>query len=312
MSFTRTVPAAVPSDLHSSRPLPPMIPANSTRPPATAISPTAGPGARTWTVPALVPSLFHRVPFSTSGEVRKNRVPFRLTKPAGTLESSPGTRSLKRTVPAFVPSLLHSSSPWRPSTPPKYSVDPRPKNGPMWLSSPEMKVRSMIVPASVPSLVHRRSIPTLSVTKNRRPPTLVNSWGRDESTPGIRSLTSEVPSGVPSLRHSSTPCTPSSAPKYRNGTGPGAAGTGPHIGEHGRAVRRAVAAPQFSAVDPVVAGEPQRPGESDGGVGPAGAGHGLRVDVLHQMRGRGGRGRRPRGDEERGGDGDEDDERGAT
>src|SRR5262245_5402835 len=51
------------------------------------------------------------------------------------------------------------------------------------------------------------------VAKNILVPTAVNSRGNELSGPGWRSTKSSVPAEVPSLRHASTPCVPSSAEK---------------------------------------------------------------------------------------------------
>jgi len=49
----------------------------------------------------------------------------------------------------------------------------------------------------------------------QRVATAVRSAGEEEAAPGLMSLTRTVPAAVPSLFHSSAPCTPSSAEKIQ-------------------------------------------------------------------------------------------------
>ncbi len=62
------------------------------------------------------------------------------------------------------------------------------------------------VPSAVPSEIQASLIePGKSVAKKSRPPASVRLAGDDPSAPGPMSLTRPVPSGVPSLFHSSRP-----------------------------------------------------------------------------------------------------------
>ena len=79
--------------------------------------------------------------------------------------------------------------------------------------------RSSTLPAAVPSLVQgslgrelRRDRPGGAAVKYSRPPVDASRCGAEPSEPGRRSRTT-VPAAVPSLVHSSRPCAPSSAEK---------------------------------------------------------------------------------------------------
>src|SRR5262249_61350394 len=89
---------------------------NQSRPPATVRSRGADDcqalaKARTISVPASVPSLFHSAEPPSAVEATKNAVPPRSVKAYGDELSGPGFRSRTSRVPASVPSLAHSSTP---------------------------------------------------------------------------------------------------------------------------------------------------------------------------------------------------------
>src|SRR5262245_60070145 len=122
MSLTMTVPCAVPSLFHSSKPCTPSsavknsVPLTSVRFPIHAAgNPPAGPGLMSLTilVPAAVPSLFHSSRPCTPSSAVKNSVPLRLVRNDG--DKGPELSPLTGTVPAAVPSLFHSPTPWRSS-----------------------------------------------------------------------------------------------------------------------------------------------------------------------------------------------------
>ena len=121
--------------------------------------------------------------------------------------------------------------------------------------------------------------------------------GRSHRSPGRMSVTRTVPASVPSLCHSSWPCTPSfgrevQRPAHgRQVVGIGAeriavvAGARPDVLDQDGAGRGAVALPQLLAGGPVVGREEQRPahGRQAGGIGAAREAVGAaRVDVLDQ------------------------------
>src|SRR5262245_16473503 len=119
MSLTRTVPAAVPSLFHNSRPFTESS-VEKARVPLTLVRlegielPDPGRMSLTRTVPAAVPSLFHNSKPLAESRATKYSVPLtpvRLAKVNGNESLGPGTMSLTRTVPAAVPSLFHNSTP---------------------------------------------------------------------------------------------------------------------------------------------------------------------------------------------------------
>ena len=138
MSLTRTVPALVPFDFHSSLPCLPWSAVKNNFP-STAVkwagpspSSVAVPGSMflTRTVPALVPSDLHSSrPWVPSLAVKNNRAAHSGQGGSG-LEPvlPPGLMSLTRTVPALVPSDFHSSRPWVPSSAVKNNVPPTSTN----------------------------------------------------------------------------------------------------------------------------------------------------------------------------------------
>ena len=122
-SRTSAVPAAVPSETHSSRPCVPSSAENHTRPPKAARcsgreeksgSPNA-PGSTvlmflTNRVPAEVPSVTHSSRSPARVAAKKSCVPTAVS-PSGSLPAPPGSMSATRLVPAAVPSVRHSSRP---------------------------------------------------------------------------------------------------------------------------------------------------------------------------------------------------------
>src|SRR3954463_2044362 len=181
MFLTRTVPVAVPSEVHSSFPWVPSSALKNSLPPTSVRfeGPYPSPPRRsgsmslTRTVPAFVPSEVHSsLPWTPSSAVKNNFPPpsggqFGPWGPYSSSGALRGLMSLTRTVPAFVPSEVHSSFPWTPS----------------------------------------------SAVKNNRPPTSVRFEGLLWRPRGSMSLTRTVPAFVPSEVHSSLPWTPSSAVK---------------------------------------------------------------------------------------------------
>jgi hypothetical protein len=114
--------------------------------------------------------------------------------------------SLTRIVPAAVPSLFHSSTQPARSNALKNRV-------PFTLTSSSMKIPAKgigNVPASVPSLRQRPSNEPLRAVKNSVPLATVKLPGYELRGPGTMSLTSVVPAAVPSVFHSSAPCSRSS------------------------------------------------------------------------------------------------------
>ena len=111
--------------------------------------------------------------------------------------------------------------------------------------------------------------------------------------PGLMSLTMTVPAVVPSVFHSSEPCTPSLAVKYsvaadaREILRADEAPLSVDVLDHDGAGGRAVGLPQLRAVDAVVGREETRPPDGRQ-VRTASELAGARVDVLDQ-RGAGGR-----------------------
>src|SRR5262245_46340312 len=104
-----TVPAAVPSLLHSD---PPQL-KNSV--PFTFVRLLRLLKYVTKVVPAAVPSLFHS-PLFVPSSAEKNSVPLTFVRNAGDDPALPGLMSLTSTLPAAVPSLFHSSRPLAPSS----------------------------------------------------------------------------------------------------------------------------------------------------------------------------------------------------
>ncbi len=123
-------------------------------------------------------------------------------------------------VPVGVPSLAQSSRPSTPLLAAKKSVFPTAVRPP-GLESPAPGLMSLTrtVPARVPSLFQSSlfvSRELLRAEKKRVPLTFVSSAGNESAAPPslvLMFLTMRVPAAVPSLRHSSTPLTPSSAAK---------------------------------------------------------------------------------------------------
>ena len=120
MSFTKAVPAGVPSLFQSSRPFTSSS-ATKNSVPFTSISSMSVEAALlalvslTSTVPPTVPSLFQSSGPFTGSRTLKKSVPFTLVRSSGVEELMPGTISLTNTVPAAVPSLFQSSTPLTPS-----------------------------------------------------------------------------------------------------------------------------------------------------------------------------------------------------
>src|SRR6266853_1551573 len=207
MSFTRIVPAPVPSVLHSSRPVTPSSAENSNALFKTvkAFGEELAPGVAlmsfTRTVPNPVPLLFHSsTPVPSSAE--KYKALLNTVKPSGE-ESAVGLMFFTCTVlPAT--SVFHSSKPVMPSLAEKYKAL-------LKTVSPETRetAPTRTVPAPVPSVFHSsRPIRPSSAEKYRALPRTVNSRG-EETAAVTRTV---VPDCVPSLFHSSGPV-PSSAEK---------------------------------------------------------------------------------------------------
>src|SRR6185369_694345 len=109
MSLTTTVPAAVPSVFHSSRPVPAVVAEKKATPPARVswygvLDEDPGTMSSTWVVPPRVPSVRHSSsPFAP--KPRKRSVP-----PSGTGGLSRATGAPSDWVPAVVPSLVQGPS----------------------------------------------------------------------------------------------------------------------------------------------------------------------------------------------------------
>jgi hypothetical protein len=184
-SASRTVPAVVPSLVHSSRPCVPSSAPKTSRPPRSIISNTkecAGPGWMSFTsaVPASVPSVLHSSSPVSGVRATKNRRP-----PLATHGASPSVvqgRSVTRTVPAVVPSVRQICRPWPPLSAGKNTAPAKSAKRPGWLDDPPGKTsRRSVVPASVPSEVHGSIPSNVRAEKKRRPPAIAGSFGSDGS-----------------------------------------------------------------------------------------------------------------------------------
>ena len=185
MSFTRTVPAAVPSVLHSSDPVPSSAAKKSV--PPTLVNPVGLelPGrlmSATRTVPLSVPSLLHSSdpPTPSSAANARESVPGMFVISRRLELPGPGLMSATRTVPAAVPSLFHSSDPPTPSSAEKKSVPPTfvRSTGPDPLG-PGLMSFTRTVPASVPSVLHSSLPPIPTASKRVIGPIWTNSPGSD-------------------------------------------------------------------------------------------------------------------------------------
>ena len=206
MSFTNTVPAEVPSLVHSSKPLcapdAPLLAAKYTLVPI-ATSPVGAPLPEPWmsltsTVPALVPSLFHSsVPLGWL-VAEKCRVEPTTARLAGLLLLLPGLMSLTNTVPAVVPSLFHSSVSSLSSVATKYRVVPTAvKLVGFEDGVPGLMSLTNTVPAAVPLLFQSSGpLPPPSAWKKRLPPTTVSGAATAEKL-----FSTVVPAAVPSVFH---------------------------------------------------------------------------------------------------------------
>ena len=258
-SETSTVPASVPSDIHSSRPCVPSSAEKNSRPPATVSQrgpEPPGPGwmSSTLRVPASVPSLAHSSLSGPAPAWKKKVEPRAAVSPSLSKAidpSGPGTMSFKRKVPAAVPSLTQGSRPEVPSSAAKKS---RPATAVARSisegSAPGRMSFTRTVPAAVPSLFQsswlRSPGPALATKKS-----LLADGGEAERArsraPGRMSLTSAVPPAVPSVFHSSCPFGRRGAGEEDRAADPGQPG---HVlrsargKQGGRAGARAVGLPE--------------------------------------------------------------------
>ena len=143
----------------------------------------------------------------------KNSVPFTFVRLLGSSRAA-GLMSLTSTVPAAVPSLFHSSQPVVPSSAAKNSV-------PFTF----VRLRGRAAAAGVDvldedgagggavALPQLQPVRAVVGREEQRAVDVRQVAGSEPALPGLMSLTSTVPAAVPSLFHSSTPCTPSSAVK---------------------------------------------------------------------------------------------------
>ena len=119
MSLTITVPAAVPSLFHSSRPFVPSSALKKSMPPTAVSAPillSFKPGAMSFTitVPAAVPSLFHSSRLmlpSASLALKYSVLPTGVKSLKLPDTMLPGLMFLTGTVPAAVPSVFQSTCP---------------------------------------------------------------------------------------------------------------------------------------------------------------------------------------------------------
>jgi hypothetical protein len=210
MSLTRTVPAAVPSDFHNSRPVVPSVAAKNRMPFATHMPPRVQIPAPelmslTSTVPASVPSDFQSSSPLTPSAKAKYAVPLKSTRPKKVGEAGPGMMSLTSTVPASVPSDFQSSDPWTPSWATKNRVSSTTVRN--WRVAPYSAGRMSLtntVPASVPSDFHSSSPWTRSdALKNAVPFTSTKLVGFDPPEGTV--LRSATRYGSAGLTRSSSP-----------------------------------------------------------------------------------------------------------
>ncbi len=169
------------------------------------------------TVPSLLPKSFP-VPPALKYAIPLTSV---ISELPLAVEGNTGPAEVRGIVPAVVPLLTHSTDiPLAPGRR-KKSLSPTPvmseKKEP---TEPGVRSLTKTVPAVVPSLFQSsRPCTKLFAVKNRTPLTLVRLAGVEEVIPtpvnGLMSLTRTVPAVVPSVFHSSKPCTPSSAVKKR-------------------------------------------------------------------------------------------------
>src|SRR6266581_4799803 len=222
MSSTSIVPAAVPSDVHSSAPFVPSLAENSSEvpnAPSESGLELSEPGAMSFTstVPEELPFDFHSSrPWDLLSTAEKNRVPFTSVRLAGK-DPSIGwlSMSLISRVPAAVPSDFHSSTPFVPSLAVKNTVPfTSMRFAGEELPGPGAMSLTITVPSGVPSDLHS-SVPlepSLAV-KNTVLPTATRSVGSEGLRPGLMSVTIVVPAAVPFDFHSSRPCVLSTAAK---------------------------------------------------------------------------------------------------
>src|SRR5437773_12410870 len=153
----------------------------------------AGPGAISWTMATLVPSVAHSSrPWAlsyTHNSTRPLTIPRAFPAPGSSIRKS-----------AVTPSLLHSShAPRCMTNTRRLFTAARPPPQRFGQEGPRGKMPSRIsaVPASVPSVLHSPS--GFEVLKKRTPLTPMSGVAPDESGPGVTSLTSTVPGSVPLL-----------------------------------------------------------------------------------------------------------------
>src|SRR5262249_39944608 len=190
------------------------------------VSELAGPGLMSRTICVLFggPNEFHSsAPTKPSLAPKKMELP-NFVRLKGLEPSGPGRMSLIRTVLCGMPRVRHSSAPCKPSS-------ARKNNCPLNTVTPPARVKlanvnSLGLELAVPGLMSRTKnvsetlpFPSLrhssrpwtpsSAEKNRSPLNAISSVGFEPVGPRLMSRTICVPARVPSLTHSSWPCSPS-------------------------------------------------------------------------------------------------------
>src|SRR5262245_20783293 len=207
MSFTRSVPASVPSLVQSSVPDPGVDARKNNRllnttSPEGLDPPAPGLMSLTRVVPSAVPSVRHNsVPLVSGTPALKKSTPLRTAPGLEMLvDPAPGLRSATSCVPSAVPSLFHSSTPLEGSLAPKKTVPPMtPKKNGLEEFGPAAMSRTSAVPSAVPSVRHN-SLPFTPSSAEKKPrlPARTNSLG-DALAPAVRAGSRSASNVGPSM-----------------------------------------------------------------------------------------------------------------